>query len=130
MDNLVVLTKDLKPQYWFRNLMWKYAKRFYKVYANGWRRHAIVSFPLSIEIEMGNMQFYFLKHGFFKTLTVVKTYNKVICQRLDYSVGKVRTPHEIDTLNKDDFFKNMVLIDKEDIEIQLDNEIRRFTYIN
>lgn len=124
MNNLVALSKDLKPQYWLRSLMWKYAKRFYKVYANGWRGHSIVSFPLSIEIELGNMQYYFLKHGFFKTLTVVKTYNKVIAQRISYSVGKVRTPHEIDTLNKDDFYRNIVLMDKEDIEKQLDNEIK------
>jgi len=118
MDKLVVETPELKPEYKERGRLWKkYVRRVCRVLAWFiWRYKPLIHYPLVLDIELGSMEFYYLKYGLRKTLERINLYNRILVARLT----------EKETLiDPSKFYISTVLTSTEDIEEQLDRELRQ-----
>lgn len=78
-----------------------------------WRDDPMVSYPLQIDIKLGNMKFYFFKHGMKGVRNRIDKYNKVLISRVH------KNSDDIDTTQ---FYIQSIFTDKRSIENQLDNE--------
>lgn len=75
--------KDLQKKYWLRYILWRIVdKRVLLLIAKAWKEYPIVAFPLTIDIEIGNMIYFYLLNGWNKTLVRCTTYNEVIAAHL------------------------------------------------
>ena len=75
--------KDLQKKYWLRYILWHiFNKQIFLLIAKSWGKHAIVAFPLTIDIEVGNMMYFYLLNGWGKTLDRCVDYNLVIGKHL------------------------------------------------
>ena len=117
MDNLKVETLVLKPEYEAANRLWeKFFKRFFRVIAwLLWRNRPLVHYPLVIDIELGNMQYQYMYFGFKKTLIRINRFNVILVARMDNK--------GVD-LSRKRFYVTEVLTDPEEIEEQLNKELR------
>jgi len=74
---------DLQKKYWLRYIWWRIVdKRVLLLIAKAWKEYPIVAFPLTIDIEIGNMIYFYLLNGWNKTLVRCTTYNEVIAAHL------------------------------------------------
>jgi len=75
--------KDLKVRYWFINLLWYiFVKPVLKAvtYVVHNQRY-LIAYPLMIDIELGQMKFYYFKYGFFAVVKRASNYPDVIIAR-------------------------------------------------
>ena len=117
----IIVHKGLKPKYWLRSLWWKIVVRsVFLLYADIWKEHAIVHYPLTIDIELGSMRLYYLKYGFHHVCERITTYNKLLADRI---AGK-----EEEDLSPKFFQRAVKLTNPVSIEKQLEMEMQDLKY--
>ena len=118
MDSLLVDTPELKSEYQERNRLWeKYYKRFSLMVAwLLWRNNVLIHYPLVIDIKLGNMKYHYLQYGLKRVLIRINLFNRILVTRIsDKSID----------LDPDTFYITTVLTSREDIEKQLEKELRQ-----
>jgi len=119
MQNLIVTNRKLKPEYRRRNWWWnRFFKKFFLKYSESvWKNQALIAYPLTIDIELGTMRYFYMKYGFTHVYMRITKYNVIMVARLT-GRGDI-----VDFLEEEDFYEKTVLIREEDIKDQLDKEI-------
>jgi len=122
----IIVHKGLKPRYWLRNLWWKFivGKLFESYAKDAWKDHALIAYPIAIDIALGTMRLHYLKHGFYHVFKRINTYNHVMANRLsDRMAGK-----EEDDLSLKSFQRAVRLTNPVSVEKQLETEMQELEY--
>jgi hypothetical protein len=115
MDKLLVETKMLKPEYLRRERLWKlFVRRFCLILAKVWNRHALIAYPLMIEIQLGVMQYHYFKFGIEAVARRIFNYNLILMSRLKGNSTD---------LDPEDFYLTNLLTDEQEIKDQLHKEL-------
>lgn len=118
MDILIV-KGDLRDEYKRKDDLWRrFYVRLLTTYANFvWKYNALVLYPLTIDIRLGNMKFYYFKYGIGYVKRRIDSYNQTLGHRLE---GR-----NVD-INTKEFFIDTILTDKDQISDQLDDEMSKY----
>ncbi len=115
MDKLIVQTGKLKPEYRKRKRLWDlFFRRFFRGFSSIWKKHALIHYPLTIDIEIGTMKYHYFRYGFKHTRDRIMKYNFIMVDRLD---------SKEETLNPEDFYVQELLTDEQQVKAQLDKEL-------
>jgi len=121
--NELITYAGLKREYYLSNFLWKYVvKRILGIITKLWQKtQPLVAYPLVIDIELGTMKLYYFKYGFSRVIGRAYHYNKVLLKKME--------GEQEEELDVNDFLRENRLTKKEDIDEQLEQEMRELDYI-
>jgi len=116
---IIEIKGKLKEKYKIKQWLWKYLfKRFCVWIAEAlWSNAPFLIFLLIANIQFGTMKYYYFKYGLGYVLKRIRSYNKILSNQIE----------DKDTeIDSKEFYMSILITGEDDINIQLNREIRKF----